>query len=132
MISDSVRSGLPPLAPDVPVTTARGFEASQSNASGSTAALLPPSGGLGAKTFGRSVTSAGESGNDTRSNALPAITGRCAMSFPPVVSSDVQSAASPTPSLAATRGARSLPIEDALNSTSFGDTAFTAASTAAA
>ena len=116
----------------MPVTTARGLDASHGNASGSTLADFPASGGVGANTFGRNVAMAGSSGKATRSNAFPAMTGRLAVSFPPAASSDVQSAARPTPRSAATRGARSLPIEDAPKITSFGETDFTAAATAAA
>src|SRR5262249_60548878 len=92
----------------------------------------PAWGAAGATTFGRGDAGAGAIGNDTRSTALPAITGRRAVSLPPAASSAVQSAARPTPSFAATRGARSRPIDDALNSTTFAAAACTAAATAAA
>src|ERR1051325_5836880 len=68
MISDSVRSSLPPLPPTTPVTTARGADASHAKESGSTGAAFPASGGAAANTLGRSAASAGTSGQATGAN----------------------------------------------------------------
>ena len=71
----------------------------------------------GVKTLGRSERTAGFPAIFTLSNALPAYTGRVATMAPPSAATSVQSAASATPSLAATRGARSLPVALATKTT---------------
>src|SRR2546426_4059948 len=64
----------------------------------------------GVKTLGRSESTAGCDATFTLSSALPAYTGRVTTTPPPSAARSVRSAATATPSFAATRGARSLPV----------------------
>ena len=89
-----------------------------------------PAPATAAKTLGLRDTSAGVPRKPTLWIAFPAKTGRVAISLPASTSSAVQSVASPIPSLAATRGARSLPIAEAANRTTSGFTVSAAWQTA--
>ena len=80
----------------------------------------PAWGAAGAKTFGRRVAMAGVDLRATVTNAFPAYTGRVNSSRPPAVTIFVQSEAIGTPSFAASRGARSLPIAVAAKKTASG------------
>src|SRR5216117_2008136 len=74
---------------------------------GSTAAFRPGSPSAGRKTFGRSVATQGVFAHATLARSLPAYTGRVATRRSPSMANATQSAASPTPSRAASRAANS-------------------------
>ena len=126
--SDSVRSTLLPLAAAVRSRRIR-FGAGSLTAAIATAPAAPAL-DTGANTLGRSEAMAGVFGNATFWIAFPAYTGRVATSLPPSTASAVQSEASPTPSRAATRGARSFPSDEAGNRISAGSSSSAAATTA--
>ena len=129
-MSASVKSWTPADVALISRTRARTAAGSYAIGSGVTIAAFPLPPAMGAKSFGLRLATAGARANDTFCVALPAYTGRVATRRPPSTASAVQSAASPTPSRAATRGARSRPIELAANNTALGATFSTAATTA--
>src|SRR3989442_1696220 len=73
----------------------------------STVAVRPGRASAGRKTFGRSVATQGVFAHVTLARSLPAYTGRVATSRSPSIANATQSAASPTPSRAASRATNS-------------------------
>src|SRR5207249_4255442 len=70
-------------------------------------AVRPGRASAGRKTFGRSVATQGVFAHVTLARSLPAYTGRVATSRSPSIANATQSAASPTPSRAASRATNS-------------------------
>src|SRR5256885_4704441 len=73
----------------------------------STVAVGPGRASAGRKTFGRGVATQGVFAHVTLARSLPAYTGRVATSRSPSIANATQSAASPTPSRAASRATNS-------------------------
>ena len=128
--SASLTSISPPLSWRTSVTSARAAAGGISTAS----LMISPAAAAGTagKTLGLRETTWGEEVSRKAKRALPAKIGRVNSKLPSWTDIRVQSAASPTPSRAASRGARSLPIAVAEKKTAAGLSFFTRPARAAA